>query len=80
MIKRLLSAILLAVLTLNTIRKSHVCDHEAPLVNKLPLTNESLHNLVEILKFKTVSHEHDKDIDYKGIFYKKKSIDLKMNY
>ena len=66
MIKRLLSAIILLVLTLNTIRKSHVCDHEAPLKNKLPLTNESLNNLVEILKFKTVSYEHDEDIDYRG--------------
>jgi len=64
MIKRLLSAILFAVLTLNTVRKSHVCDHEAPLENLVPVSNESLHNLVEILKFKTVSHERDEDIDY----------------
>ena len=58
-------SVLCALLCINTLRKSHVCDHEEPIKDKIILTNETLGNLIKILQFKTVSYEDESKIDYR---------------
>ena len=64
-----LGFILISILGINTIRKTHICDHEPPIPNNqlIQLNDDIIGRLVDSLRFKTVSTEGE--IDYKP--YKK---------
>ena len=60
-----LGFIFISILGINTIRKTHICDHEPPIPNNqlIQLNDDIIGRLVDSLRFKTVSTEGE--IDYK---------------
>ena len=58
--------VLFFIFAINTIRKSHVCDHEPPIPEdeKIKLSPVMKERLLEMLRFKTISYEDRTMIDY----------------
>ena len=66
MYSKIIATVLVAILLVNTVRKSHVCNHEPPLTpdQLIALDQGAIGRLMGALRFKTISYEDESTIDY----------------